>query len=120
MVFSGERRKLLMQRALEGGKYHVDHARRARDAGCDRGELQSINAVARAGNAAVAGPTTGVVPAAADLVSLLTASQFAAHAQLYQAISAEAMAVQEQLATTLGISAGSYAATEAANAATIA
>ncbi len=27
------------------------------------GELQSINAVARAGNAAVAGPTTGVVPA---------------------------------------------------------
>lgn len=37
MVFSGERRKLLMQRALEGGKYHVDHARRARDAGCDRG-----------------------------------------------------------------------------------
>lgn len=34
------------------------------------GELQSINAVARAGNAAVAGPTTGVVPAAADLVSL--------------------------------------------------
>lgn len=84
------------------------------------GELQSINVVARAGNAAVAGPTTGVVPAAADLVSLLTASQFAAHAQLYQAISAEAMAVQEQLATTLGISAGSYAATEAANAATIA
>lgn len=84
------------------------------------GELQSINAVARAGNAAVAGPTTGVVSAAADLVSLLTASQFAAHAQLYQAISAEAMAVQEQLATTLGISAGSYAATEAANAATIA
>lgn len=82
------------------------------------GELQSINAVARAGNGA--GPTTGVVPAAADLVSLLTASQFAAHAQLYQAISAEAMAVQEQLATTLGISAGSYAATEAANAATIA
>lgn len=64
--------------------------------------------------------TSAVVPAAADLVSLLTASQFAAHAQLYQAISAEAMAVQEQLATTLGISAGSYAATEAANAATIA
>lgn len=28
------------------------------------GELQSINAIARAGNAAVAGPTTGVVPAA--------------------------------------------------------
>ncbi len=60
-----------------------------------------------------------MVPAAADLVSLLTASQFAAHAQLYQQIGAQAVAVQEQLATTLGISAGSYAATEAANAATI-
>ncbi len=55
-----------------------------------------------------------------DLVSLLTASQFAAHAIAVPGDCAEAMAVQEQLATTLGISAGSYAATEAANAATIA
>ncbi|BBX75895.1 PE family protein [Mycobacterium shinjukuense] len=83
------------------------------------GELQSINVALRAGNAAAAIPTTGVVPAAADLVSLLTATQFVTHAQLYQQISAQAAAVQEQLATTLGISAGSYAATEAANATTI-
>ncbi|ORB89830.1 PE family protein [Mycobacterium persicum] len=82
-------------------------------------ELQSINFAVRAGNAAAAGPTTGVVPAAADLVSLLTATQFATHAEMYQQISAQAVAVQEQLATTLGISAGSYAATEAANAAAI-
>ncbi|GJO11461.1 PE family protein PE32 [Mycobacterium marinum] len=82
-------------------------------------ELQSINVAVQAGNVAAAVPTTGVVPAAADLVSLLAASQFAAHAQLYQQIGAQAVAVQEQLATTLGISAGSYAATEAANAATI-
>ncbi|KAA1248699.1 PE family protein [Mycobacterium simiae] len=81
--------------------------------------LQSINVAVRAGNAAAAGPTTGVVPAAADLVSMLTATQFAAHAQLYQEISAQAVTVQEQLATTLGISAGSYAATEAANVTTI-
>ncbi|MCV7077337.1 MULTISPECIES: PE family protein [Mycobacterium] len=81
-------------------------------------ELLSINAAMRAGNAAAAGPTTAVVPAASDLVSLLTAAQFAQHARLYQEVSAQAAAVQEQLATTLGISAGSYAATEAVNQAT--
>ena len=82
-------------------------------------ELLSINAGMRAGNAAAAGPTTAVVPAASDVVSLLTAAQFAQHARLYQEVSAQAAAVQEQLATTLGISAGSYAATEAANQATV-
>jgi DNA-binding XRE family transcriptional regulator len=50
---------------------------------------------------------------------LLTAAQFAAHARLYQAISAQAVTAQDQLATTLGISAGSYTATEADNAATV-
>ncbi|OBI86196.1 PE family protein [Mycobacterium asiaticum] len=84
------------------------------------GELQSINAMARAGDELAAAPTTGVVPAAADVVSQLTAAQFAAHARLYQAISVQAAAVQEQLATTLAVTAGSYADTEAANAASIA
>lgn len=78
-------------------------------------ELLSINAMLRAGNAAAAAPTTGVVPAASDLVSQLAAAQFATHADLFQQISAQAAAVQEQLATTLGISANSYAVTEAAN-----
>lgn len=78
-------------------------------------ELLSINAMLRAGNSAAAAPTTGVVPAASDLVSLLAAAQFATHADLFQQISAQAAAVQEQLATTLGISANSYAVTEAAN-----
>lgn len=82
-------------------------------------ELLSINAMMRAGNTAVADPTTSLVPAAADLVSLLTATQFVNHANLYQAISAQAAEVQEQLAITLGISAGSYGITEAANAAAI-
>ena len=70
-----------------------------------------------AGNAAVAAPTTGVIPAAADEVSALTAAQFAAHAQMYQAVSAQAAAIHELFVNTLGTSAGSYAATEAANAA---
>ena len=82
-------------------------------------ELISANAAVREGSSAAAVPTTGVAPAAADMVSILTAAQFASHAQLFQAISAEAAAVREQLAATLGISAGSYAATEFANATTV-
>jgi PE family len=71
-----------------------------------------------AGNAAAATSTTGVIPAAADEVSALTAAQFAAHAALYQTISAQATAIHELFVATLGTSAGSYAATEAANALT--
>jgi hypothetical protein len=70
-----------------------------------------------AGNMAAAAPTTGVIPAAADEVSALTAAQFAAHAEMYQAISAQATAIHEMFVNTMGISAGSYAATEVANAA---
>lgn len=81
------------------------------------GNLQGIGASVNAVNAAAASPTTGVVPAAADPVSALTAAQFAAHAQLYQSISAQAAAIHEQFVATLNTSAGSYAATEAANAA---
>ena len=67
-------------------------------------------------NAAAAAPTTGVVPAAADAVSALTTAQFATHAQMYQAVSAQAAAIHEMFVNTLGTSARSYAATEAANA----
>ena len=79
--------------------------------------LQGIGSSLSAQNAAAAAPTTGVVPAAADEVSALTAAQFAAHAQMYQAVSAQATAVHEMFVNTLGVSSGSYAATEAANAA---
>ncbi len=49
-------------------------------------------------------------------MSALTATQFAVHAQMYQAISAQAEAIHQQLVSTLAASATSYAATEAANA----
>jgi hypothetical protein len=81
------------------------------------GDLQGIGSAVSAGNAAATGPTTGVVPAAADEVSMLTAAQFAAHAQMYQDFSAQAAAIHEQFVATLATSAGSYLATEAANAA---
>lgn len=79
-------------------------------------ELQSIGSAMAACNMAAAAPTTGVVPAAADEVSALTAAQFAGHAQLYQAIGAQATAIHELFVQALGTSACSYAATEAANA----
>jgi PE family len=79
--------------------------------------LRGLGSGMAAGNAAAAAPTTGVVPAAADEVSALTAAQFATHGELYQAISAQAAAIHEMFVNTLGISAASYAAAEAANAA---
>src|ERR1700733_7135868 len=78
--------------------------------------LQGIGSSLTTQNAAAAAPTSGVLPAAADEVSALTAAQFATHAQMYQAISAQAAAVHEMFVNALGVSAGSYAATEAANA----
>ncbi|OBI27029.1 PE family protein [Mycobacterium sp. E1386] len=79
--------------------------------------LQSIGSTLSAQNAAAVAPTTGVVPAAADEVSALTAAQFSSHAQMYQAVSAQATAIHEMFVNTLGMSSGSYAVTEAANAA---
>lgn len=79
--------------------------------------LSGIGSALSAQNAAAAAPTTGVLPAAADEVSVLTAAQFAAHATMYQQISAQAAAIHEMFVSTLNGSAGSYAATEAANAA---
>ena len=80
------------------------------------GELTGIGAAMAAQNAAAAAATTGVVPAAADPVSALTAAQFVAHADLYQSVSAQANAIHQMFVTTLMTSAGSYEATEAANA----
>ncbi|MEZ0365114.1 PE family protein [Mycobacterium sp. pUA109] len=79
--------------------------------------LTGLGSALSAQNAAAAAPTTGVVPAAADEVSALTAAQFAAHGTLYQQISAQAAAIHEMFVNTLNTSGGSYAATEAANAA---
>lgn len=80
------------------------------------GDLRGIGSAMAAANAAAAAPTSGVMPAAADEVSALTAAQFVAHAALYQTMAAQAVNIHELFATALGASADSYAATEAANA----
>ncbi len=83
------------------------------------GSILNIGVGMTSSNSAAAGPTTGVIPAAADPVSGLTAARFATHGQLYQAISAQAALVHDQLVATLGNNANAYAATEAANDAAI-
>lgn len=80
-------------------------------------ELGGIGSSMTAQNAAAAGPTTGVVPAAADEVSALTALQFATHAEMYQAVSARAAEIHHKFVSTLMTSADSYESAEAANAA---
>lgn len=79
-------------------------------------DLHRLGSALRADNVLAAAPTTGAAPAAADMVSALTAAQFVAHAGMYQAVAAQAAAVHDSLVTTLRASAGSYDMTEAANA----
>src|ERR1700739_474769 len=80
------------------------------------GNLTGIGSAMDAENSAAAAPTTGVIPAAADEVSALTAAQVGAHGQLYRVMSAQAAAIHDMFVSTLLTSAESYAATEAANA----
>ncbi len=84
------------------------------------GKLQTLGSAMAAENAATAAPTTGLIPAGADEVSGLQAAVFAAYGSLYQSVSAQAATIHEQFVQTLGASAGSYAATENANAVTTA
>ena len=79
------------------------------------GQLNGVGSVMGAQNLAAAGATTALPPAAADEVSALTATQFNAQGVVYQAVSAQANVVHELFVAILGTSAGSYAATEAAN-----
>ena len=79
------------------------------------GKLQTLGSAMAAESAAAAAPTTGMVPAAADEVSALQATIFAAYGNLYQSVNAQAAAIHELFVNTLGASAGSYAATESGN-----
>jgi PE-PPE domain/PE family len=78
-------------------------------------ELQGIGAALAATNTAAAAPTTGVLPPAADSVSARAAALLDAHAQQYQALSAQAEAFQNQFVQTLIAAKNSYAEAEASN-----
>jgi hypothetical protein len=79
--------------------------------------LAGLGDAMAAQNAAAATPTTGLAPAASDIVSAMTAAQFGQHGAAYQQIAAQAAEVHEQLVAALRSGAGAYALTEAANAA---
>lgn len=67
------------------------------------GKLETIGSAMVAQNAAAAAPTTtGVIPAAADEISVLQAPLFTAYGTLYQQVSAEAAAVYDLFVKTLG------------------
>lgn len=83
------------------------------------GDLQVIGSALSAENAAAATPTTGLVPAAADPVSALVATQFAMRGQQHQVISTQAAALHQHFVATMATSADSYAVTEAANSALV-
>ncbi|KAA1249344.1 PE family protein [Mycobacterium simiae] len=82
------------------------------------GDVQSIGAAINAANVLAAATTSAVVPAAGDPVSLWTATQFRAHAHLYQVVANQATAIHGRLVAALSTTADSYSSTESANAAT--
>lgn len=80
------------------------------------GSLAGIGHSMSAGTSSAAGPTTGVTAPASDVVSAITATQFAAHGQLYQAMCQQAEAIHQEIVNTLQTNAGGYTAAEVANA----
>jgi hypothetical protein len=65
-------------------------------------------------NATAAGPTTGVLAAAADEVSAATANLFSSYAQEYQALTKQAAAFHSEFTRVLAAAGSAYAETEAA------
>lgn len=77
--------------------------------------LHRAGSAMAAPNAATAASITGVIAPAGDAISALTATQFATHAAMCAVVSAHAAVIHHLFVSILGVSAGSYAATEAAN-----
>lgn len=79
------------------------------------GNLASIGVSMAAANTVVQVPTTQVTAPAADQVSALVATQFAAHGLAYQTVATMADQIHEAFVNALTTGGTSYAATEAAN-----
>lgn len=79
-------------------------------------DMRTVGSAVSACNAPAPQPTSGLIPAAAQEVSALTAAQRVAHAQTYDALSTQAAASHQEFVTAFAASAVSDAATEAANA----
>ncbi|MGV0478562.1 PE family protein, partial [Mycobacterium kansasii] len=79
-------------------------------------DVDNIGSALSAANAAAKAPTIGVLAAGADEVSAAVASLFSGHAQVYQALSAEAARFHQQFMQALSTAGTTYARAEAANA----
>ena len=77
-------------------------------------DVAGIGSAINDANAAAAGPTTGVLEAAADEVSASAASLFNSYAREYQAIIKQAGAFHDEFARLLAAAANAYTETEAA------
>lgn len=80
-------------------------------------DLANIGATINSANSAALGPTSSVPAAGADAVSAGIAVLFDAHAQAYQALSAQAALFHRQFVQLMSGGAAQYAIAEAANAA---
>ncbi|WP_156452684.1 PE family protein, partial [Mycobacterium gordonae] len=78
-------------------------------------DVQSIGTTLSTASAAAAAPTVGIVAAGADEVSAAIATLFSGHAQVYQALSAEAELFHQQFVQLLNAGGAMYASAEAAN-----
>jgi hypothetical protein len=83
-------------------------------------DVAAIGSTLRAAHLAAAAPTVAVLPAAADEVSASIAQVFSQAAQGFQGLVGKASAFGEHFAQQLNAGAGSYAAAEAVNAASVA
>lgn len=79
-------------------------------------DLASIASMLGTANSAAAFPTSGVLAAGGDDVSAAIAAMFNAHAQAYQALSAQAAQFHQQFVELMSGGASQYASAEAANA----
>jgi hypothetical protein len=79
-------------------------------------DLAGIQASLSEAAASVAGPTTGLVPAAADEVSAAISAMFGNFGEQFQALSAQAQAFHAEFVGLMNAGAGAYLSTEIANA----
>src|SRR5271156_4537453 len=78
--------------------------------------LANIGSAINTANSAAQSPTSSVLAAGADEVSVSVAALFDAHAAAYQALSAQAALFHQQFVELMSGGAAQYALTEAANA----
>jgi hypothetical protein len=79
------------------------------------GDLDNIGSTISQANSAAAFPTTGLVAAGADDVSLGVAQLFGAHAQDYQSLSAQLEAFHQEFVQNITAGASAYANAESAS-----